>query len=129
MEREKNTVLPAHIFPKLSLSEDKWRAALAYLRAAALDRCVDNTLAVAVMAYNQFRFIENQKTGKNAANVFPKNTYEYELEDLCCEVLERKLRIELEYGKIEPKVKQTLESISELQHPFNAVSALKSLGI
>ncbi len=129
MEKEKKTILPPQVFPKLPLSKSEWGSALGYLRFKANTRCEENSLANAVMAFSQFKMIEKKITGKNAADVYPAGPYKYEFETLCCGSLETELRTEIEYKKIDPKIRQTLESIHELKQPFNPIAALKALGL
>lgn len=129
MDREKNTILPPQVFPKLPLSKSEWGAALGYLRFRANTRCEENSLANAVLAFSQFKMIEKKITGKNAADVYPAGPYKYEFETLCCGSLKTELITEIEYKKIDPKIRQTLESIPELSEPFNVIAAMKTLGL
>ena len=129
MEKEKKTILPSHIFPKLPLSKNEWKSTIAYLSIKAQARCEGNALARALMAFSQFKFLEKKITGKNAPDIFPAGTYQYELEDLCCGSLETEMRAEIRYKKIDPKTRQTLENIPELNQPFNVIAAAKALGL
>lgn len=129
MEKGKNTILPPQVFPKLPLSKREWGSALGYLSFRASTRCEENSSANTVMAFTQFKVLEKEMAGKNAADVYPASSYQYELEDLCCIALKTNLRTEIEYKKIDPKIRQTLESIPELSQPFNPLAAMKTLGL
>jgi len=129
MEKEKNTILPPQVFPKLPLSKSEWGSALVYLSFKAQTRCEENSLANAVLAFSQFKTIEKEMTGKNSPDVYPAGRYKYEFETLCCGSLKTELRTEMEYKKIDPKIRQTLESIPEFKQPFNPIAALKTLGL
>lgn len=124
LDKEQKTILPSQVFPKLPLSNDEWKSAITYLSFKALDQCQENILASALMAFSRFKVIEKKLTGKNT-----KDTNQYKLEDLCCGALETEIRAEINYKKIDPKVRQTLESIPELNQPFNPIAALKGLGL
>ena len=127
LQKEKNTIIPAHVFPKLPLSDSEWKFAIAYLSAKALNHCQENVLSNAVMAFSQFKFLEKKVTGKNAVDVSPSGTYQYEVEDLCCGTVEIQIRTELKYQKIDPEIRNVLEGIPELNKPFNPVAAIKAL--
>lgn len=122
------TVIPPQVFPVLPISDDEWRTALLYLSSRATDRCVGAAWGAAVLAFDQFKVIEKKLTGKNASDTLTSGNFQYNLEDLCCGALETQLRIELKYNKIDPAARQTLESIPELNKPFNPIATAKAMG-
>jgi len=90
--------------------------ALTHLSAKAMNRCVGNLWGDALLAYTRFRDFEKQVTGGNAVD-----TGYYDLELLCCMSVFGQMETELEYRKIDPAIRQTLESIPELSQPFNPI--------
>ncbi len=110
------TVIPSHVLPALPLSEGDWGTALTHLSAKTMNRCVGNLWGEALLAYSRFRDIEKQVTGGNAIDTGYYNEYL-----LCCASEFGQMETELEYKKIDPKFRQTLESIPELNQPFNPI--------
>ena len=125
LKKEQDTILPSQVFPKLALSNNEWKTAVAYLSAKALTHCEENTLANALMAFSQFKFLEKKVSGKNGTRKLPNDTWE----EICCNALAIKMKDELKYREIDPKIRRTLENIPELNRPFNPLAALKALGL
>lgn len=117
------TVIPSQVLPALPLSDREWEMALAHLSIKATDRCEGNLWGDAVLAYTRFRDFEKQVTGGNAID-----TGYYNLELLCCMSVFGSMEIELEYKKIDSKIRQTLESIPELNQPFNPIRTREAMG-
>lgn len=112
----KKTVIPLQALPVLPLSDFEWGTALTHLSAKAMNRCVGNLWGDALLAYTRFRDFEKQVTGGNTVD-----TGYYDLELLCCMSVFGQMETELEYRKIDPAIRQTLESIPELSQPFNPI--------
>jgi len=117
------TVIPPQVLPALPLSDREWEMAMAHLSIKAMDDCVGRLRGDAVLAYTRFRDFEKQVTGGNAID-----TGYYNLELLCCMSVFGSMEIELEYKKIDPKIRQTLESIPELRQPFNPIRTRDAMG-
>ena len=115
------TVISPQVLPALPLSDREWEMALAHLSIKAMDDCVGR-LRDAVLAYTRFRDFEKQVTGRNAID-----TGYYNLELLCCMSVFGSMEIELEYKKIDPNIRQTLETIPELKQPFHPVKTFEAM--
>lgn len=115
------TILPRHAIPAIPLSDQEWDTALTHLSTKAVDRCIGHAWSEALMAFTQFKNFEKQLTGVNVIDTSP-----YTLELLCCASELGKLKTELEYQKIEPKIRQVLEGIPELAKPFNPIATRKT---
>lgn len=116
------TVVSPQVIPKLPLSEREWGTALAHLSNQATARCEGDVWGEALLAYTRFRDFEKQTTGGNTVDTSP-----YNLEMLCCIGEFGKLEIELEYRKIAPEIRQQLESIPELNRPFNPIKTFETM--
>ena len=116
------TIIPSQVLPTLPLSDGDWGTALTHLSAKAMNRCVGNLWGDALLAYTRFRDFEKQVTGGNAVD-----TGDYDLELLCCMSVFGQMETELEYRKIDPAVRQTLESIPELNQSFHPVKTFEAM--
>jgi len=116
------TVIPSQVLPALPLSDREWEMALAHLSIKALNRCVGGLRGEALLAYSRFRDFEKQVTGGNAIDTGP-----YNVELLCCMSVFGSMEIELEYQKIDPKIRPTLENIPELNQPFNSIKTFDAM--
>lgn len=118
----KKTVIPSQALPVLPLSHFEWGVALTHLSARAMNRCVGNLVGDALLAYTRFRDFEKQVTGGNAVD-----TGDFDVELLCCMSVFGQMETELEYKKIDPKIRQTLESIPELNQPFHPIHTQEAM--
>lgn len=116
------TVVSPQVIPKLPLSEREWGTALAHLSNQATARCEGDAWGEALLAYTRFRDFEKRTTGGNAIDTSP-----YNLEMLCCIGELGKLETELEYRKIAPEIRQQLETIPELNRPFNPIKTFEAM--
>lgn len=117
------TVIPPHVLPTLPLSTREWGTALAHLSFKATKNCEGNAAwGDALMALTQFIDIEKQLTGANTTDVSP-----YTVELLCCIGERGSIETELRYRKIPPEIRQKLESIPELNQPFNPIKTFEAM--
>jgi hypothetical protein len=116
------TVVSPTVIPKLSLSERDWGTALLYLSNRATTRCEGNAWGEALLAYTRFRDFEKRITGGNATDTSP-----YDLDALCCISEFGVLKNEVEYRRIAPEIRQQLESIPELNQPFNPIKTFEAM--
>ena len=121
-EKRMKTTVPAKLLGSVSLSNKEWGTALLHLSTRATERCIGSAWGDALAAFAQFKFIEKKLTGKNTIDTSP-----YDFETLCCVSEMGKLQTELEYLKINAKVRQQLEAIPALHEPFNPISTKKEL--
>ena len=120
--KERKTVIPSQVLPVLPLSDFEWGTALTHLSARAMNRCEGNLLGDALLAYTRFRDFEKQVTGGNTVD-----TGDFDVELLCCMSVFGQMETELEYRKIDPTIRQMLESIPELNQPFHPVKTLEAM--
>lgn len=116
------TVVSPAVIPKLPLSEQDWGTALLYLSARATIRCEGDVWGEALLAYTRFRNFEKRLTGGNATDTSP-----YNLEILCCIGEFGALETEVRYRKLDPQIRLKLESIPELNQPFNPIRTLEAM--
>ena len=116
------TVIPSQVLPVFPLSDFEWGTALTHLSAKAMNHCVGNLWGDALLTYTRFRDFEKQVTGDNAVD-----TGYYDVELLCCMSVFGQMETELEYRKIDPTIRQMLESIPELNQPFHPVKTFEAM--
>lgn len=74
--KEKDAALSPQDFPKLPLSNDEWKTALAYLYYQAAHRCEEAALATALMAVSQYKYIVKKISGLSLAELLKKSGYQ-----------------------------------------------------
>lgn len=120
----KNTTLPKTVFKGLKLTKGERRTSLLYFSRLAEDKCAGKwLLGEVVLALTQFKELEKRYRGKNTIET------KYDLEVLCCLGWEGQAEIEMAYQKISAKLRKKLESITELQTPFNPIITADNLGL
>ena len=123
-EKASKRILDPALFKSISLSNSEWRLALPTLYFRADRRCGDEALwGRALMALMQFKDAEKHYKGKNTIKTRD------DPEDLCCGSWESEIRTELRYRKLDPQVRKALESIPELNEPFNLIATGDALGL
>ncbi len=117
-------VLDPALFKSISLSNNEWQLALDTLGLRAMKKCVEggSVRGRALITLMQFKAAEKYYKGKN-----PTRTYEPEF--LCCVIWEREITQELKYQKLDPQARKVLESIPELNEPFDIYAAGDALGV
>lgn len=136
MDKEKNTTLSSQVFPKLPLSDNEWRIVVGYLYFRAVDRCEGAAHASALLAVSHYKYIVKKITGKRLAEFLasgsdqvPKGEDQGDVAELFYGEVERYLKYEVKYRKIDSKIRQVLEGIPELNKPFNPLAASEVLGL
>ncbi|MDH4275514.1 MAG: hypothetical protein OEW08_10780 [Gammaproteobacteria bacterium] len=122
-EKRMETTVSARVLPSLPLSKRDWGVAFTYLAAKAMTRCDEDAVNKAFMAFARFKNIEKALMGDKILN-----TGFYSMELLCCLAERGKLETELQYMKIDAKIRETLEAIPELNEPFNPILTIEAMG-
>lgn len=120
-------VLDPALMKSLPLSNSEWGVALSALGLRAGHKCWEDgyLLARALMAVMKFQAAEKHYKGKNTLKI----PYGAASENLCCGTWRLEITQELKYQKLDPQVREALESIPELREPFNFFATIKAWGI
>ncbi|MEK6748886.1 MAG: hypothetical protein AABY83_06730 [Pseudomonadota bacterium] len=122
-EKRMKTTVPARTLPEVILSKREWGVALTYLSAKAMTRCGEEALNRAFITFVRFKNVEKALLGSNKMNTDP-----YSMELICCMSERGKLETELQYLKIDSKIRQILEETPALKEPFNPILTLEAMG-
>lgn len=124
-EARQGKVLDPVLFKGVSLTEEEWTNALSVLYHRAEGRCLDQggVHHRALVAIMQFKATEKSRTGKNATQ-----THNPDL--ICCISGMFLSRNEMQYSKLDVKVRRRLEAIHGINEPFDlgrTVDALRAV--
>ena len=124
-EKARKRVLDPALMKAIPLSNSEWRIALSALGLRAGDKCWEDghLLSKALMALMEFQDAEKHYKGKNIIKT------RYAPEDLCCVSWELEITKELKYQRLDPQARKVLESIPELNEPFNLIATVNAWGI
>lgn len=114
-------VLDPALMKSIPLSNSEWRIALSALVLRAVNKCGEDG-GRALMALMRFKAAEEHYKGKNSIKT------RYYPEDLSGS-WETEITAELKYQRLDPQVRKTLESIPELNEPFNLIATVDAWGI
>ncbi len=118
-------VLDPALFKSIALSNNEWQLALDTLGLRAMKKCVEggSVRGRALITLMQLKAAEKHYKGKNT--IMPR----YDPEFLCCVTWEREITQELKYQKLDPQARKALESIPELNEPFDVYAAGDALEV
>lgn len=124
-EKVRKRVLDPALFKSISLSNSEWRMVLGTFGRRATNKCAEDgpLLGRALIALMQFKAAEKHYKGKNIIKT------RYDPEDLCCGNWELRIRDDLRFQKLDPQIIKALESIPELNEPFDIHATGDALGI
>ncbi|MFV2058653.1 MAG: hypothetical protein ACC707_19490 [Thiohalomonadales bacterium] len=116
------TVISPNLLKDVDLPIERWVAVLAYFSFKAQHQCEGEALwASAVLALNRFKSAERYYSGENM------RITRYRQANFCCGIWQTELKVELDYLKISNDYRNKMESIAELQKPFDLVKTIDGL--
>ena len=120
-------VLDPALMKSIPLSNSEWGIALSALGLRAGHKCEEDghLLARALMAVMKFQAAEKHYKGENTIKI----PYGAASEVLCCAIWRLETTQELKYQRLDPQARKVLESIPELNEPFNFLATVKAWGI
>jgi len=126
-EKAAKRVLDPALMKSLPLSNSEWGIALSALGLRAGHKCEEDGhfLTKALVAVMKFQAAEKHYKGKNAIKIPDGAAAEF----LCCAIWRLEITQELKYQRLDPQARKVLESIPELNEPFNFLATVKAWGI